>query len=46
VTGSDVAETADTNRGTTVAATEAPGEASAWNTPGSIGSTRSRAAAM
>ena len=40
-----MAVTADTNRGTTVATTEGPGEARARNTPGSIGSTRSRATA-
>jgi hypothetical protein len=44
-TGRVVAETADTNRGSTVASTEAPGEARASNTPGSIGCTRSRATA-
>jgi hypothetical protein len=38
-TGSVIAETADANRGTTVATTKTPGAARAWNTPGSIGST-------
>jgi hypothetical protein len=45
VTGWVIAEAAATNRGTVVATTETPGEARAWNTPGSIGSTRSSATA-
>jgi hypothetical protein len=41
-----MAETADTNPGTTVATTETLGAARAWNTPGSIGSIRSSATAI
>jgi hypothetical protein len=40
-----MADTADTNRGTTVARTDTLGAASAWNTAGSIGWSRSSAAA-
>jgi hypothetical protein len=44
-TGPVMVEAAATTRGTAVPATDTPVEARTWNTPGSIGSTRSRAVA-